>query len=427
MRKITFVFTLLFCTALNAQEYELPFPKFKIFLDCGMCDHDFLRQEMIYLDFVRNQGDADIHILVRTQVTGSGGTEFQLEYSGRKKYKNIFHRVVYSVLPTSTWSENRETMLSYLNLGLSPFWKIIYDDYWEAVEKGDTTETGKMIIPEEEVAVGEVSEPEEEGDPWNSWIFNLGVNGSLSGEETSQRSNFGGNLSAQRVTEKNKFFLVGDFNSTKSTFTFGDTEIIAQNDTKSLEISDVISITKHWSAGAFVELNSSDYENKALSIVFNPAIEYSFFPYELASSKQVTLSYRIGGLHNDYIERTIFDKDSEFLWEHKLVLNGRIQQKWGSLSGEIEFESFLHDPSLRAFNFFLGANVRLFKGFSFNVGANYGITNNQINLAGGDLTVEELLLRQQQVKSGYTFYTHLGFNYSFGSIYNAVVNPRFGF
>ena len=57
----------------------------------------------------------------------------------------------------------------------------------------------------------------------------------------------------------------------------------------------------------------------------------------------------------------------------------------------------------------------------------YSITSNQVELSAGGVTLEELLLNNQQLPSGFNFNLNLGFNYSFGSIYNTIVNPRFGF
>jgi hypothetical protein len=115
------------------------------------------------------------------------------------------------------------------------------------------------------------------------------------------------------------------------------------------------------------------------------------------------------------------------LWEHNLSLGGSIKQKWGSITSQASYESYLKDPSLNAFSFYLGTNFRIVKGLSFNVSGNYDITNNQINLAAGDLTLEELLLSQKQVKSGYNYFLSVGLNYSFGSMFNTIVNPRFNF
>ncbi|MCT4587048.1 MAG: hypothetical protein N4A71_04440 [Carboxylicivirga sp.] len=59
--------------------------------------------------------------------------------------------------------------------------------------------------------------------------------------------------------------------------------------------------------------------------------------------------------------------------------------------------------------------------------SSYNITHNQVHLPGGGLSIDELLLRQKQALSGYNYYTSIGFSYTFGSMFNPVVNPRFGF
>jgi len=108
-------------------------------------------------------------------------------------------------------------------------------------------------------------------------------------------------------------------------------------------------------------------------------------------------------------------------------LGGRVNQEWGNLNSEVSFNQFLQDTKLYSLNFFLGTSIRLFKGFNFDVSGSYTITRDQINIPGGDLTVEELLLQQQQLQSGYNYFVSMGFSYSFGSIYNTIVNPRFDF
>ena len=42
-----------------------------------------------------------------------------------------------------------------------------------------------------------------------------------------------------------------------------------------------------------------------------------------------------------------------------------------------------------------------------------------------DATSTEIITGQTQLKSAYNFYVSMGINYSFGSIYNNVVNVRF--
>ena len=49
----------------------------------------------------------------------------------------------------------------------------------------------------------------------------------------------------------------------------------------------------------------------------------------------------------------------------------------------------------------------------------------QIALAWGGLTQEEVLLRQRELATDYRFFISGGISYRFGSIFNNVVNPRF--
>ncbi|HET7604058.1 MAG TPA: hypothetical protein VFK36_13630, partial [Gemmatimonadales bacterium] len=50
----------------------------------------------------------------------------------------------------------------------------------------------------------------------------------------------------------------------------------------------------------------------------------------------------------------------------------------------------------------------------------------QLYLPAAGLTPEEILLQQQELATDYRYFISAGFSYSFGSIFNNVVNPRFG-
>jgi hypothetical protein len=49
----------------------------------------------------------------------------------------------------------------------------------------------------------------------------------------------------------------------------------------------------------------------------------------------------------------------------------------------------------------------------------------QLYLAKGKLTDEQILLRRRKLASKYSYFAGIGLSYSFGSIFNNVVNPRF--
>ncbi|WP_347923763.1 hypothetical protein [Pontimicrobium sp. SW4] len=384
----------------------------KIYLDCRFCDNNFLKQNLGNVQFVRDQAQGDVHLFFLAQGTGSGGRRYDVDFIGKNNFESINYKLSFTTDSNMTGDDVRKRILEYIKLGLVRFW----------IEKG--TLNGISVsapTPEIERELNKVVVE----DPWNYWFFRVGANGWFNGQETSNSSNLNFNVSARRVTEKNKFFMRVGFNERKSTFTYDGNDIVSINSGKSLDINDVLSINDHWSYGAFGGIGTSTYNNFDLYWNLKPALEYNFFKYEDSAKKQLILNYSNGVRYNDYIERSVYAKDAEYLWEHSIMFGGSIRQEWGDLNGRISFDQYLHDSTLNALNFNFRTNVRLFKGFNFNVGGNYSITRNQINIPAGDVSLEELLLQQQQLESGYNFSFNIGFNYSFGSIYNSIVNPRF--
>ena len=412
IKKIIVLIALLFCASIFSQTSN---QDLKIFLDCRFCDNTYIKQNLDYVEFVRDQNFADVHLFFASQRNANGGRLYDVEFIGKNDFSEMNDKISFSTNTDMTNDDVRNVILKQIKLGLVRYW----------MKKGTTDNISVNI--KSKTAEEEQQDAEAENDPWNYWVFRLGANGFFNGQESSKFSNYRFNASARRVTDKNKFNFNVGFSENKSTFSFDGEDIIAVNNSKFLRVSDVVSITNHWSTGAFAGLGESTFSNRDFYWSFKPAIEYNFFKYEESAKKQLTLGYRIGVIHNDYIETTVFGEDEETLWEHNLSLGGRVNQKWGNVFAQIEFDQYLNDTTLNSLEFSLGASVRLFKGFSFNVNGNYEITRNQISLPAGDLSLEELLLQQQQLQSGYNYFVSLGFSYSFGSIYNSIVNPRFNF
>lgn len=410
LKFITFIIACFIYFNLSAQETAKE--QLKIFLDCNVCDDDYTRQNLGNVQFVRDQDLSDVHLFFVTQRNGSGGRSYDVDFIGKRDFEAINYKLNFSTDGNMTNDERRQLILENLKLGLVRFW----------IAKGTTTEvTINVPTPENE------EEKVDEKDPWNYWLFQLGAGGFFNGQEQSRFSNVNVNASARRVTEKNKFSFNVFFSENRNIFEFEGEDIVGINDRKSLNISDIISINNHWSYGFFGTVGSSTFNNTNLAWTFRPALEYSFFNYVDSAKKQLTVSYRNGVRFNNYIERTLFNETEEYLWEHGIQLGGRINQEWGNINAEVSYNQFLNDTSLYAVNFFLGTRIRLFKGFNFNVSGSYSITRNQINLPGGNLALEDLLLQQQQLQSGFNYFANVGFSYSFGSIYNTIVNPRFDF
>src|SRR5687767_9769510 len=69
-----------------AQAQEPPKP-LKLYLDCWECDTEYLRQNLLFVDYVRDRVAADIHVFVTTQSTGSGGTSWTLKLIGVGRFQ----------------------------------------------------------------------------------------------------------------------------------------------------------------------------------------------------------------------------------------------------------------------------------------------------------------------------------------------------
>ena len=366
------------------------------------------------VQFVRDQNLGDVHLFFITQRNGSGGTLYDIDFIGKNKFANINYTLSFSTDTNMTRDDVRKRTMEYIKLGLVRFW----------IEKG-TLEGVSVLAPTPEVE--EELNKTEVKDPWNYWVFRVGANGWFNGQESNKSSNLNFDMSARRVTEKNKFFIRVSFNERKQTYKYEVDDQIYVNSGKSLSVNDVLSINDHWSYGIFGGVGTSTYSNYDLYWNLKPALEYNFFKYDESAKKQLVLSYRNGIRYNDYIERSVYAKDTEFLWEHSISFGGSVRQEWGDLNGEVSFDQYLHDTTQNALNFNFRTNIRLFKGFNFNIGGGYSITRNQINLPAGDVSLEDLLLQQQQLESGYNYFFNVGLSYSFGSIYNTIVNPRFNF
>ncbi len=78
---------LFFLSVAEAQEHK---GKLKVFIDCSntFCDQTFIRSEINMVDFLLDRVAADVHVLITSQNTGSGGDQFQLLFIGQHAFTN---------------------------------------------------------------------------------------------------------------------------------------------------------------------------------------------------------------------------------------------------------------------------------------------------------------------------------------------------
>jgi len=269
------------------------------------------------------------------------------------------------------------------------------------------------------------SEIAEVKDRWDSWVFNLSSSAWLNAQKTYSNTSINSSFNIDRVTEKWKYNFNIYHNYNEQKYELTDGKLFSYN--KSLYISSLIvkSITNHWSAGTDIGSQYSTYSNLKSGYYVLPAIEYNIFPYSESSRKQLTIRYNIGFKYNEYIDTTIYNKLHEILFTESLKIGYKVIQKWGDINITIYGQNYMHDFTKNSLSTSFTADIRIAKGLSFNIYGYYSFVRNQLSLSKAGATQEEILLQQRELQTNYTYYCSLGLTYTFGSIYNNVVNPRF--
>jgi len=380
----------------------------KIFLDCRRCDRDFIRTEIPFVNFVRDRKDADVHILVTTQRTGAGGTEYTMAFIGQKDYADIKNTLKFVSSQTDTEDDIRRGIARNLKMGLVP--------YAAKTPIADCI----SILFEEEV------EPTSVEDKWNFWVFSVRLNSFLNGEKTSNYTSLRGSLSANRITPDSKLRMSLSANYSESNFDIDGETISSYSDRKSFSGLYVKSISEHWSIGTWITASSSTYNNIDFALSPSPAVEYNLFPYSESTRRQLRFLYRFGYNFRRYKEETIYDKISENLLSESLSVTLELKERWGSISTSVEGSHYFHDLGKYRVEVYSDLSLRIFKGLSLNLFGAFSAIHDQLSLPKGEATLDEILLRRRELETSFDYFASVGFSYTFGSVYSNVVNPRFG-
>ncbi|MFP4690996.1 MAG: hypothetical protein ACLFMU_03700 [Bacteroidales bacterium] len=388
--------------------------RISVFLDTHRwMDTDYIREEIPLVNYVRDKEVADVHIIITRHGAGSAGTNYAISFIGRRGFPGMDYDMTYWAPSTNTSDDTRRGYTNAIKVGLVPY-----------IAKTNLADRVLVDFDYDEKARVQEDTHEPEKDPWNSWVFEVygGFNFSSEEKRSNISSRFG--FFADRVTTDWKVRLRPYLNFTKQTFVTDDGEIVRSSHRHGYHTYVVRSINNHWSMGLFASGNSSTYNNYHFTSELVPAIEYSYFPYNEATRRSITLAYRMGYAYQNYIETTIFQKDEEFLLSHSLEASARFQQPWGTFRGGISGSHYFHDFSYNRAEIFGNISLRIFQGFSLNLQAEYEIINDLISIPAGDLPLEDILLAQRQQATSFSVSGSIGISYTFGSDFSAAYNPR---
>ena len=400
----------------QAQPQTAGLTRLRVFLECD-CFAQYMREEIEWVDFVRQPQDADVQVLSASNSTGGGGREVVLRFIGVGRLQGVDTELKSITQNNDTEDTQRKEMLRTMTVGL----------LWYSERAGNA---GALKIDVEGVS-GVQSQTAVKDDPWNAWVFSVRGEGSLDQQESNKEWDWQLQTSADRVTEKWIMSFGTSLENNKEEFKLDEDEeggatIKTTRRARSTNWFIGRALGNHWSAAIQGEVSSSTFGNRKLQFVVAPTIEYNVFPYAEYASRQLRFQYAAGVERARYNELTIFGKDEETNPIHQFEATLEAVQPWGELQVRSEFSQYLHDLSKYRVDVGGELSFRITRGLSLNLDGSASRVRDQIALPARGATDEEILLRLRELQSDYQFDFSFGLTYRFGSIFNNIVNPRFG-
>jgi len=156
----------------------------RIYLDCDGCDETLIRQEIDFVEYVRDRKQANLHLLGTVESTGGKGREYDLRFIGQEEFEDLNYSLIYRSLPTDTESERLDGLNETLLLGLAPF-------------LSQTPLKDRISLS---VDAQEEKRPAQVDDRWNSWVFQIKGSSDYDIEESQEEYEYDVELEAERIT-----------------------------------------------------------------------------------------------------------------------------------------------------------------------------------------------------------------------------------
>src|SRR5687767_3198886 len=182
MRCALFLCLVLAATSAFAQDpAPAPAPAaLRVFIDCNNtpCDSEFFRTEITFIEHVRERQDADVHLLMTGQSTGSGGREITFSFFGQGRLMGRDHVLKESFVVASSEDDVRRGMVRVMSLGLIPY--VL-----------DMPAAARLRVTVQAPSTAAAAQAAR--DPWNRWSFRLNLNTNANGEASSKFMQFNTN------------------------------------------------------------------------------------------------------------------------------------------------------------------------------------------------------------------------------------------
>ena len=381
--------------------------KIKVFLSCN-CDDSYIKQNTLLLDYVRDRTLSDIEVFVFDISNASGGRNFTFEYKGKNDFQNKENKISTNITQNLTFNEAREVLLKTYKMGMVHF---LQNTVFQ--NQVDVSFNDQMDIPQEMSF-----------DQWKNWVFEISGSFNFENEESINEEEYNVGFDIDRVTE---MWRVRSYFRQRRAVKFfsGDEEnFTSERNSTYFSGSPVKSISDHFSTGIFGSYQKDTFRNYKSFFNFSPALEYNFIPYNEVLTREITLAYKLGYNFYEYLEETLYGFLDQKMFNQSLTLNLRFREKWGSIYSYMVASQFLDQPDQNRLTLNNNINLRIVRGLSLRISGSFQLIRDQINLPKGEASIEDLLLRQRQISTNYQNRISMGLSYTFGSIFNNIVNTR---
>jgi hypothetical protein len=374
------------------------------------CFEPYLRQELSYFDIVRDRHESDWTALVVRQLAANGGERFTV-----------------SLRPSAALASPppREFLMPPV---AQP----------EAMRKRLLEELLALLYLSQQgsphAAAFQLSLPRREGtalsrldDPWDYWAISPEVKGFAELQSEFHQAEVTGALTLRRTTERHKLRLRGSYSRQLSRFVLeGGSEVTGDIYAWEGRAIYAHSLGRRWALGFAATERARQGENLRGQLQGGPVVELNLFPYSDNVTKQIRLAYQAGPLMNWYFEPTREGKRHEVRPYHALTLVADANQHWGSVQWAVQLTSLLDEPDKYRVGSSTVLSLQLFEGFALTLQGFGAVVHDQINLRARPPSDNEILLGTVQQATSFVLEAEFGFSYTFGSIHNTIVNPRFG-
>ncbi len=153
---------------INTQNNSLCNKMINVYFNCPYCDMNYVRNEITFINYVRDQKDAQLYVLVSQMNTGSGGGEYTIYFIGQKEFAGKSDTLKFNTYPDDTEEVIRKGYANILKMGFMRFVSQtpLAQDILITYTSHDTSNNNTAI------------------DSWNNWVVNLYSYFNISGEES---------------------------------------------------------------------------------------------------------------------------------------------------------------------------------------------------------------------------------------------------